>query len=147
MYRIEKTANLIKSLNDYKAKKLKAYDFISEVCNYFDYIKDEQLSSSDLEFLKYISNAAGIPHYYDLLAKFNHYNKLSDIILNTLSSLLYESSLYVDENIKVHKYQKEILNRFSVNKKNRYFLSATTSFGKTFLVYEIIRKLKYKNVE
>lgn len=146
MYRIEKTANLIKSLNDYKAKKLKAYDFISEVCNYFDYIKDEQLSSSDLEFLKYISNAAGIPHYYDLLAKFNHDNKLSDISLNTLSSLLYESSLYVDENIKVHKYQKEILNRFSVNKKNRYFLSATTSFGKTFLVYEIIRKLKYKNV-
>lgn len=146
MYRIEKTANLIKSLNDYKAKKLKAYDFISEVCNYFDYIKDEQLSSSDLEFLKYISNAAGIPHYYDLLAKFNHDNKLSDISLNTLSSLLYESSLYVDENIKVHKYQKEILNKFSVDKKNRYFLSATTSFGKTFLVYEIIRKLKYKNV-
>lgn len=146
MYRIEKTANIIKSLNDYKAKKLKAYDFISEVCNYFDYIKDEQLSSSDLEFLKYISNAAGIPHYYDLLAKFNHDNKLSDISLNTLSSLLYESSLYVDENIKVHKYQKEILNKFSVDKKNRYFLSATTSFGKTFLVYEIIRKLKYKNV-
>lgn len=146
MYRIEKTANLIKSLNDYKAKKLKAYDFISEVCNYFDYIKDEQLSSSDLEFLKYISNAAGIPHYYDLLAKFNHDNKLSDISLNTLSSLLYESSLYIDENIKVHKYQKEILNKFSVDKKNRYFLSATTSFGKTFLVYEIIRKLKYKNV-
>lgn len=146
MYRIEKTANLIKSLNGYRAKKLKAYDFITEVCNYFDYIKDEQLSSSDLEFLKYISNAAGIPHYYDLLEKFNHDNKLSDISLNTLSSLLYESSLYVDENIKVHKYQKEILNRFSVNKKNRYFLSATTSFGKTFLVYEIIRKLKYKNV-
>lgn len=146
MYRIEKTANLIKSLNDYRTKKLKAYDFITEVCNYFDYIKDEQLSSSDLEFLKYISNAAGIPHYYDLLEKFNHDNKLSDISLNTLSSLLYESSLYVDENIKVHKYQQEILNQFLTDKTNRYFLSATTSFGKTFLVYEIIRKLKYKNV-
>lgn len=146
MYRIEKTANLIKSLNGYRAKKLKAYDFITEVCNYFDYIKDEQLSSSDLEFLKYISNAAGIPHYYDLLEKFNHDNKLSDISLNTLSSLLYESSLYIDENIKVHKYQQEILNQFLTDKTNRYFLSATTSFGKTFLVYEIIRKLKYKNV-
>lgn len=146
MHRIQKTANLIKSLNAYKSKKLETYDFITEVCNYFDYIKDKQLLSSDLEFLKYISNAAGIPHYYDLLTKFNHDNKLSDISLNTLSSLFYESSLYVDENIKVHKYQQEILNQFSSDKKNRYFLSATTSFGKTFLVYEIIRKLKYKNV-
>lgn len=146
MYRIGKTANLIKNLNNYKSKKLEAYDFITEVCNYFDYIKDEQLSSSDLEFLKYISNAAGIPHYYDLLTKFNHDNKLSDISLNTLSSLFYESTLYVDKNIKVHKYQQEILNQFSSDKKNRYFLSATTSFGKTFLVYEIIRKLKYKNI-
>lgn len=146
MYRIEKTIGLIKHLNNYKANKLAPYDFISEVCNYFDYIKDEKLSSSDLEFLKYISNIAGIPHYYDLLEKFNHNNELSDISLNTLSSLLYESTLYIDENIKIHKYQQEILNKFLPNNKNRFFLSATTSFGKTFLVYEIIRKLKYKNV-
>lgn len=146
MYRIKKTTNLIKILNNYRAKKIEAYDLITEVCNYFDYIKDEKLTSSDLEFLKYISNLAGIPHYYDLLAKFNHNNRLSNISLNTLSSILYESTLYVDENIKVHKYQQEILNQFSSDKKNRYFLSATTSFGKTFLVYEIIRKLKYKNV-
>ena len=146
MYRNEKTINLIKHLNNYKANKLAAYDFITEVCNYFDYIKDKKLASSDLEFLKYISNIAGIPHYYDLLEKFNQNNELSDISLNTLSSLLYESTLYIDENIKIHKYQQEILNKFLPNNKNRFFLSATTSFGKTFLVYEIIRKLKYKNV-
>lgn len=146
MYRNEKTINLIKHFNNYKANKLAAYDFITEVCNYFDYIKDKKLASSDLEFLKYISNIAGIPHYYDLLEKFNQNNELSDISLNTLSSLLYESTLYIDENIKIHKYQQEILNKFLPNNKNRFFLSATTSFGKTFLVYEIIRKLKYKNV-
>ncbi|PIT41625.1 helicase-related protein [Snodgrassella alvi] len=146
MHRIEKTANLIRSLNNYKSNKLEEYKFISEVCNYFDYIKDEPLSASDLEFLKYISNAVGIPHYYDLLNKFERNNSLSNISLNTISSLIYESTLHVDENLKIHRYQKEILNQFSPDKKNRYFLSATTSFGKTFLVYEIIRKLEYKNI-
>ena len=146
MHRIEKTANLIRSLNNYKSNKLEEYKFISEVCNYFDYIKDEPLSASDLEFLKYISNAVGIPHYYDLLNKFEKNNNLSNISLNTISSLIYESTLHVDENLKIHRYQKEILNQFSPDKNNRYFLSATTSFGKTFLVYEIIRKLKYKNI-
>ena len=146
MHRIEKTANLIRSLNNYKSNKLEEYKFISEVCNYFDYIKDEPLSASDLEFLKYISNAVGIPHYYDLLNKFEKNNSLSNISLNTISSLIYESTLHVDENLKIHRYQKEILNQFSPDKKNRYFLSATTSFGKTFLVYEIIRKLEYKNI-
>ncbi|WP_417876910.1 DEAD/DEAH box helicase, partial [Winogradskyella sediminis] len=69
-----------------------------------------------------------------------------NIGLNTLSSLLYEASLYTDDNSKLHQYQMEILNLFIKGEKNRFFLSASTSFGKTHLVYEVIKKMQYKNI-
>ena len=47
---------------------------------------------------------------------------------------------------QISKLQKEVLDLYNTGRINRYFLSASTSFGKTFLVYEIIRKMKYKNV-
>src|SRR5690606_7305889 len=45
-----------------------------------------------------------------------------------------------------HKYQKEIIDRFEVDKRNRLFLSASTSFGKTHLVFEVIKKMEYENI-
>jgi hypothetical protein len=40
----------------------------------------------------------------------------------------------------------DILNLFEKGKQNRFFLSASTSFGKTHLVYEVIKKIQYKNI-
>lgn len=147
MDRIQEASIVIKSLNQYFNNELKNYELITIVCNYFDKIKDIKLNPSDLKFLKYISNIAGIPHYYDLLFdKFHHSEEFNNYDLNTLSSMIYESTLHIDKNIKIHKYQKEVLNLFDTEKQNRFFLSASTSFGKTFLIYEIIRKMQYKNI-
>lgn len=147
MDRIQEASIVIKSLNKYFNKEIENYELIMIVCSYFDKVKNIKLNPSDLKFLKYISNIAGIPHYYDLLFnKFNHDEEFNQYSLNTLSSIIYESTLFVNNDVKIHKYQKEILNRFENNKKNRFFLSASTSFGKTFLIYEIIKKIQYKNI-
>lgn len=148
MYRIEKTSNAIKYINQFKSGEITEAQLTTEICDYFDFIKDSELTPSDMKFLKYISNIVGIPHYYDLLIeKFQQNNgEFDEFNLNTFASLLYESSLHIDDNIKLHKHQMSILDKFEFNKQNRIFLSASTSFGKTYLVYEIIKKMNYKNV-
>lgn len=150
MDRKERTLDVVKALNSFNNGNLASHDLLDKVCDFFDFIKDEELDDSDKRFLLYLSNKAGVPHYYDILDKFNpEYNSSIDdenIGLNTLSSLLYESSLYTDENSKLHQYQMEILNLFIEGQKNRFFLSASTSFGKTHLVYEVIKKMQYKNI-
>lgn len=147
MDRVTEAAIIIKTLNEYQGGKIDEPYFISKVCNYFDKIKDLNLSSSDMKFLRYLSNICGVPHYYDLLIKkFGHEDNITDFDLNTLSASIYESTLHIDKNIKVHKYQKQVLDKFKKNHLNRFFLSATTSFGKTFLIYEVIKNFDYKNV-
>lgn len=148
MDRIREASNLVKELNAFKRGEIDDYVFIKIVCSYFDKIKDlKYLSPSDLKFLKFISNIVGIPHYYDLLStKFMHDTEFNNFDLNTFSSLLYESSLHTNEKIKIHKYQKYILNKFQKDNLNRFFLSASTSFGKTYLIYEIMKKMNYKNI-
>ena len=123
------------------------YELIKQVCSFFDLVKNDELSQADLKFLKYISNIVGIPHYFDLLASgFQQNIEIQDYNLNTFSAELYESSLFVSNINKVHKYQKIILDKFSKNKLNKYFLSASTSFGKTHLVYDILLKMQYSNI-
>lgn len=147
MDRIKETSFVIKQLNKFLSNQIQDYEFIQDVCAYFDLIKDHNILPSEQKFLKYISNIAGIPHYYDLLfSKFGHKEYFDSFDLNTIASMIYESTLHVDENIKIHKYQKEILKKFNKDIENRFFLSATTSFGKTFLIYEIIKKMQYKNI-
>lgn len=147
MDRIKETANLVKSLNHVRSGDLPDYEFIKLVCAYFDLVKSDELQPADFQFLKFISNASGIPHYYDLLVnKFAREERLEEIDLKTMASMLYETSLHIDDKTKIHKFQKQILERFEKFEQNRYFLSATTSFGKTFLIYEIIKKLEYQNI-
>lgn len=148
MYNIEETSNAIKNINEFRNGKILEPELTSRICAYFDSIKDSELTPSDMKFLKYISNIVGIPHYYDLLIqKFQQKNEeFNEFNLNTFASLLYESSLHIDDNIKLHKHQMSILDKFDIVKQNRIFLSASTSFGKTYLVYEIIKKMKYSNV-
>lgn len=146
MDRIEETTNVLRQINKFNAKEISDYVLIKSVCDYFNEIKSDELNQSDLKFLKYISNVAGIPHYYDLLSKFNQNIEIEEYNLNTFSSLLYESTLHTNENLKVHKFQMKIMDLFEPQKLNRYFLSASTSFGKTHIVFEIIKKMNYDNV-
>ena len=150
MDRQKRTLDVVKALNSYNNGILASDKFLDKVCDFFDFIKNEELDDADKRFLIYLSNKVGVPQYYDILDKFNaNYNFSIDdenIGLNTFSSLLYESSLFTDENSKLHQFQMDILNLFKVEKRNRYFLSASTSFGKTHLVYEVIKKMLYKNI-
>ena len=146
MDRIKETANVVININKYRNNQIQDYDLIKSVCTYFDEIKNEKISQSDLRFLKYISNTVGIPHFYDLLSNYENDTSIEEFDLNTFSSIFYESTLHTSENNKVHKYQKEILDYFEVGKPNRFFLSASTSFGKTHIVFEIIKKMNYSNV-
>ena len=51
MDRITKTANLVKLLNAYNRGILDISLLIKEVCAYYDYIKDYEISDSDKVFL------------------------------------------------------------------------------------------------
>lgn len=149
MDRIEKTAYVVSRINKYRSNLISKSELLRDVCDYYDYIKEIKLTSADLTFLYYISNVVGVPQYFDLLLKeFNnesvHKKELDN--LSFLASSIYESTLYTNDSSKLHSYQKEILDKFYINDDNRFFLSASTSFGKTHLVFEIIRKLNYKNV-
>jgi len=148
MDRIIAAANAIKSINQSKYDNNKIPGAIQSVCSYFDMIKSEPINESHLKFLRYIANAVGIPHYYTMLDKFQQKitNKLDDFDLKTFSSLIAESYLHTSDKIMIHRYQKQILSKFTKNSSNRFFLSASTSFGKTFVVYEIIKKMDYKNI-
>jgi hypothetical protein len=146
MDRLEEATNVVIEVNRYRNHEIQDYELIKSICAYFDLIKGEDLSDGDLRFLKYLSNTIGIPHFFDLLDKFTKQTEISNIDLNTLSSIIYESTLSISKDNKVHKYQKEILELFRNDQINRFFLSASTSFGKTHIVYEVIRKVSYKNI-
>lgn len=143
----QKTIDVVKTLHDHQEGKVDTPELIKVVCNYYDYVKDKELFEGDLQFLSKIANIAGIPHYFDNLNDFQDKEvSLTNFSLSTISSQIYESTLYTTDDSKVHQYQKDILSLFTPHKKNRYFLSASTSFGKTHLVYEIIRKINYENI-
>ncbi|MBK8296861.1 MAG: helicase [Saprospiraceae bacterium] len=146
MDKIKEATSVIIGINQYRNGEIKDYDLIKTVCTYFDKIKGEEITESDRRFLKFISNIIGIPHFFDLLDKFNQSTTIENFDLNTLSAIFYESTLNLDEKIKVHKFQKRILEKYTPGALNRYFLSASTSFGKTHIVFEIIKKMEYKNV-
>lgn len=146
MDRFERTADIIKEYYNYK-HTADAATFIKSVCNYFDFIKNESLSDADLNLLLFLANEAGIPQYYDLLKSKYTNVKLDYENINslTMSALFHDASL-IRGRSKLHRYQKQVLDCFFYSQRNRYVLTAPTSFGKTFLVYEIIQKMHYKNV-
>jgi replicative superfamily II helicase len=147
MDRIEETTYVLRQINKFNSKEISDDILIKSVCDFFNEIKNDSLNQSDLKFLKYISNLAGIPHYFDTLnTQFNQNTEIAEYNLNTFSSLIYESTLHTNENLKVHKYQMRIMDLFENGQVNRYFLSASTSFGKTHIVFEIIKKMNYGNV-
>jgi hypothetical protein len=56
MDKFKQSLNVIKSLSLLEQGILQDYEFIREVCVFFDLIKNEPLSQSDLQFLLYIAN-------------------------------------------------------------------------------------------
>lgn len=146
MDRIKETAHLIIAVNRYRRGEIPDHWLIQLACSYFDRIKNEQITQADLRFLKYIANVIGIPHFFDILARFDNTVELEEHDLATLAAIITESTLHTSETTKVHRYQKQILDAYQPQRTNRYFLSASTSFGKTHLVFEIIKKMGYRNV-
>jgi hypothetical protein len=143
----EETTRIVKSLNDFDHGRIQESEFIKQVCNYYDSVKGDTLSDSDIKFLRFLAARSGIPQYFELLNHFNPDSERCDNVdINTLSSIIYESTLHTTPDVILHRHQKNILNMFKCDATNRFFLSATTSFGKTFLVYEIIRKMQYNNI-
>lgn len=145
---IKSASNIIKLIYAKRRGEKVDADLVQKVCEYFDSIKGGELSSSDLHFLRYIASEAGVPQYYTMLSKFQHGLEQPDMDfhIEDLPVLLEEASLCVADDVQLHKYQMNVLNGFEKGKSNRYFLSASTSFGKTFLIYEILRKMQYDNV-
>lgn len=148
MDRFEGTSDLIKEYYKFKKTNNNA-EFVARVCEYFDLIKKDNVNGADLNFLSFIANEAGVPHYYDMLLEGKSQKEvevIDNISLGMLGSFFYDASLCVNEgNSKLHRFQKQVLEKFS-NQTNRFVLTAPTSFGKTFIVYQILEKMRYKCV-
>mgnify|MGYP005758137789 FL=1 len=120
---------------------------IKKVCDFFDVLKDFELTQPMIQFLYKFANIVGVPQYFDMLLEQKNNNlKLDDIHLQDLIGMIYNASLAMEDNRSFHKYQKIVYDKFQKDSKNRYFLTAPTSFGKTFIVNEIIKKMRYSNV-
>ncbi len=150
MDRFERTADIIKDYYDYKKNGNNA-KFVQRVCRYFDEVQPEEIVGTDLNFLSLIANEAGVPQYYDMLIskrKIDEDITVDNISLGMFSSFIYDASLSVgdESGSKLHRFQKSIVEQFLLEHRNRYVLTAPTSFGKTYVVFQILKKMNYKNV-
>lgn len=148
MDRLQSPSDLIKLIYAVREDVRLTPELVKQVCLYYDEMKNRELSQADLKFLHFLAVEAGLPQYYYMLAGFQEgFNDRGyDVDLDMFHMLIKESTLYTSEETYLHLYQKTILERFKRTKRNRFFLSASTSFGKTHLVYEILRKMRYDNV-
>ena len=143
----QRAADLVKIIYAYRANKSENESrLINAVCEFFDEIKDTELTNGDKYFLRYIASLVGIPQYFDMLKSQHGENSNDYDSIDDLGRIIADSALYTAPDIYLHRYQKAVLDMFQENRNNRFFLSATTSFGKTYLVYEIIRKMQYHNI-
>jgi len=141
----KRAATVIKELSAYKNGNGHIHRLISNVCALFDIASKEKLYPQDYSFLRFIASDIGIPQYYDLLCAKNNISGI-ELSLSDVLAVTQDSTLCVSENIFLHRYQKEVFDCFVLGVQNRYFLSAPTSFGKTYIIYEIIKKMAYDNV-
>ncbi|MDD4519377.1 MAG: helicase-related protein [Alphaproteobacteria bacterium] len=147
MDRKSRTIDIIKSYNEFTKTNNEA-KFMKDVCVFFDAEKNEDLSDSELNLLLFLANKVGVPHYFNMLKdKYNAAEISTDNLgMSAFSSFLNEASLKYNGKT-LHKYQKQVIDFFNTDSKNRFLLTAPTSFGKTFTVYEIIKKMKnYSNI-
>lgn len=126
MDKIKEISDIVIELNKFEKKVITDYEFIQKVCAFFDEIKDEKFTTSDIQFLEYIANKSGVPMFFDMLKLFKHNLKLTDVSLSSLASFIYEGSLFTSDNIFLHKYQNDILTKYDINSPHRFLLTAST---------------------
>lgn len=140
--------NLIKLIYAAREDAGLCSELVKQVCLFYDEVKHQELSQADLKFLHFLANEVGIPQYYYMLDSFqkDFSDREYDVDLDKFQFFVKESTLYTSKDTYLHVYQRQIFRRFKHDKLNRFFLSASTSFGKTHLVYEVLRKMAYGNV-
>lgn len=139
-------SDVLIKLYDFRQTGFGLAELIRSACDLFDFLKDQELSDADIQFLFFIANTIGVPQYYSMLqTKFNRDTDVPDLTLDTLDIACKTAELTIADRV-LHKFQKEILDLYQKDQVNKYFLSASTSFGKTYLMYEIIKKKQYKNI-
>lgn len=142
----ELISDVLVKLNKYRQTGSNLPMLIHSACNLFDFLKNEELSEADIQFLFFVANVIGIPQYYSMLHdRFQQNTDIPDLTLDTLSNACKTAELTINNRV-LHKFQKKILDLYQKDQINKYFLSASTSFGKTYLMYEIIKKKQYKNI-
>lgn len=143
----KETVEIIKKYYKYTNHKIPKNEFIKLVCNYFDEIKFDKNAKNYIEILMKLANSVGVPQYIEMLNNFQKSEiELNEVSMNIIAAICNEAKLTISDNIMLHQMQYDFLKLFSKEKTNRYILTAPTSFGKTFLVYEIIKKIDYKNI-
>lgn len=150
----ERASNLILKINKYnitffgdnKVNSEEYLELLEEVQQLFDdCLLINEPSQNQLDLLYFVSNLIGVPQYFDLYLRVKEVEFKNNNGLMILSSGLREASSFVDEENKLHYFQREVYKKFTKS-KNRFILSAPTSFGKTFIVSFLIKKMNYSNV-
>ena len=115
MDRLERSAHLIKAINDSRQREESTPELLNEVCSYFNEVKQERLTQADFHFLRYISMKVGVPQYYTMLGNFvqGFEERESDVGLDELSMIVRESAMHTTAETILHQYQWDVLNRFS----------------------------------
>lgn len=148
MDRYERSAHLIRLVNESRRGGRPTPELLRAVSQFFNDVKNEGFADADLHFMRFLAMNVGVPQYYTMLGNFNEgfRERDMDVTLDELSMMVRECAMHTTEGTVLHAYQWNVLNQFTEGQRNRMFLSATTSFGKTFLVYEVIRKMRYRNI-
>ncbi|XMB73096.1 helicase-related protein [Mycoplasmatota bacterium WC30] len=133
---------LVHNYNQYINNELEDMKFIRYLIEYL-YENQNIYQSNEFLLIRKVINEVGIPQYLGLL-NFDD-NFVEDFSLDSLSVLIQESSFHYFGEHKFHRKQIEILEEFK-NPENRFFLTAPTTFGKTYIVYEVLRKMDYNNI-
>lgn len=97
----------------------------------YEYLDDKLNAYRNSELKKFLTNNKNIDFKFFDLQMYNNQKDKKELALDILNSSM------LDSNIKLTSQQIEIL---SILKKNNIFISAPTSFGKTFIVLEYIKR-------
>ena len=82
----ELVSDVLIKLYDFRQTGSGLAELIHSVCDLFDFLKNQELSDADMQFLFFIANAVGIPQYYSMLRdKFEKNTELLDLNIDALS--------------------------------------------------------------